>query len=122
MAIPPPDKPYELPLPVSALNVRVHILGYIDSEEDVEIQAVGDGRIFRFYVAKTSRIVRKFWQHIGVTNVLKLQDGAYESKHGMGPFNLTGIALGEDEPQGGDLPEGEEPISTQVLIAVQVEG
>lgn len=122
MAIPPPDVPYDLPQPVNALNVRVHIVGYIFDEPDCEVLASGDGGHFRFYVPKTSRLIRKFWQHIGVTNVLKLEEGAYETKVGLGPFNLTGVAIGEDTPQPNEVEEGVESISTKVLIGVQVEG
>lgn len=125
MAIPPPDVPYDLPQTILALNVRVHIVGYIHEEPDCEVLASGDGGFFRFYVPKSSRVIRKFWQHIGVTNVLKLEEGAYESKIGLGPFNLTGMAIGEDTPtpvEGEESEEGVESVSTKVLIGVQLEG
>lgn len=122
MSIPPPDKVYDPPQIVAAPNVQIHIIGYIDDESDCEVLATGEGRFFRFYMPKTSRVIRKFWQHIGAINVLKLEDGAYESKVGLGPFQLTGMAIGEDLPVDDGYEEGVVSLGTTVLVGVQLEG
>jgi len=118
MSSPPPDQTYDLPTPVFASNVLLHIVGYLHDEEDCEILASSEGTFYRFYLPKSSRVIRKFWQSIGVTNVMKLPEGAYESKTGLGLFSLTGIAIGEDVPLPEEAEEGVVTQGAKVLIGV----
>lgn len=140
MSLPPPDIPYDLPTPLLVEGVRIYVVGYTHEDPDVEILAKSGGDDYRFYLPKHSRVVRDFWKNIGVTNVLKLQAGAYEdTRGGCGPYSMTAMAIGEDYPNPGMPPEepveGEEPKSwdadapmpvivrgTKVLITVKLEG
>lgn len=143
MPIPPPDTSYDLPQIVSAEDVHIVVVGFIHAESDVEILArSGSTDFFRFYMPKHARVVRDFWKHIGVTNVLKLEEGAYQdTRGGCGPYKMSGMAIGEDlpapeeeaEPEGepqidiaredtvGEAP-AQRSVGTRVLIGVKLEG
>ena len=98
-SFPPPDLSYEIPQPVRVDDVFITIVGIIHSEPDVEILARSGNEFYRFCLPKTSRVVRDFWKNIGVTNVSKLPDGAYQDdRGGCGPYSLSGIIVGEDVP------------------------
>ena len=110
MAIPPPDVPYDLPKPCVAADTYLLIVGFLHAEPDVEVFARSGDEMFRFYLPKHSRVVRDFWKQIGVTNVLKLQEGVYQDTRGScGPYTMSGMVIGEDHP----LPD-EEPVETDV--------
>lgn len=107
------------------------ILGFTDEDPDVEVLARSENTFFRFYVPKHARLVREFWRHIGVRNVLKLQPGAYhDTRGGTGPYTLSGMAIGEDLPEEAPSDEAELPpeegqpilsVGTTVLVGVRVE-
>jgi hypothetical protein len=139
VSLPPPDVPYEVPQLVSVTDVRIYVVGYTHEDPDVEVLAKSGGDDYRFYLPKHARVVRDFWKSIGVTNVLKLQAGAYEdTRGGCGPYSMTAMAIGEDYPTPGMPPPEEvvdEPVAweedaplpviirgTKVLISVSLEG
>lgn len=98
-SFPPPDLSYEVPQPVRVEDVFITIVGIIHSEPDVEVLARSGDDFYRFCLPKTSRVVRDFWKNIGVTNVSKLPDGAYQDERGgCGPYAMSGIIVGEDAP------------------------
>lgn len=112
MSFPPPDVPYDLPQFVSATDAYIVIVGLMHAEPDVEVLARSGNEFYRFCLPKTARVVREFWKNIGVTNVSKLEDGSYQdTRGGSGPYNMTGLVLGEDLP----LPEEEEPEEGAVI-------
>jgi hypothetical protein len=97
--LPPPDETFpEGSFHLVADGVRLYIVGLINQEPAVEVLA-GDGSYFyRFVLPKHSRNIRKFWKSIGVVDTSRLQEGAYDSKEGYGPFHLEGLAIGKDTP------------------------
>jgi hypothetical protein len=99
MAFPPPDSPYDVPQLIRATDVYVQIVGFLHDEPDVEILARSGDDFFRFCVPKHARVVREFWKNIGVTNIAKLPEGAYQDERGgCGPYTLSGMVVGEDVP------------------------
>lgn len=110
-SFPPPDVAFELPQPIRVDDVFITIVGIIQSEPEVEVLARSGDEFYRFCLPKTSRVIREFWKNIGVTNVSKLPEGAYQDERGgCGPYSMSGILIGEDlpieEPTSDD--EGEE--------------
>lgn len=113
MPIPPPDVPYDLPQPVSADDVFIVVVGFLHAEPDAEILARSGDEFYRLYLPKHARVLRDFWKHIGVTDVLKLAEGAYQdSRGGCGPYKMSAMAIGED------LPAPEEEVAEDAVIDV----
>lgn len=119
-SFPPPDVAYDLPQPIRVEDVFITIVGIIQSEPEVEVLARGGDEFYRFCLPKSSRVIREFWKNIGVTNVSKLPEGAYQDERGgCGPYTMSGILIGEDlpieEPTSDD--EGEEVEEVPLDIA-----
>lgn len=139
MAIPPPDVAYDLPQFTRASDVFLVVVGFLNAEPDAEVLARSGDQFYRCYLPKHAKVLRDFWKHIGVTNVLKLQEGAYQDKRGgCGPYTLSGMAIGEDLPEPeAEVAEGEtidierddtageapaqRSVGTKVLIGVKME-
>lgn len=104
MSLPPPDELFAEPTGIDIPDARVFIVG-LTEHGTVEVFAGMPERkeFYRFTLPKTARVVRKFWQSIGVISTAKLAEGAYDSKEGFGPVRLVGRVIGRDIPaEGGD--------------------
>lgn len=91
-------------------------------DKDVEVLAQNGTEFYRFCLPKHSRVIRKFWKNIGVTNVSRLPEGSYEdTRGGSGPYSLYGTLIGEDTPLSDPNPDVV-CVGTKVLTDVKLEG
>lgn len=118
MSLPPPDELFPELLQIDSPDARVYIVG-LTEHGTVEVFAGVPERkeFYRFVLPKSARVVRKFWQSIGVISTARLAEGAYDSKEGYGPIRLVGSAIGRDIPA-----EGEDSCPTLVLTDVTIWG
>lgn len=115
MPIPPPDVTYEVPRPVSLTGVYVVIVGILRDDPTTEVLVRSEDSFYRFGLPKHARVVRNFWKHIGVVDVSRLEEGAYQDERGGdGPYVLDGLAVGEDTP------DEEGAVGTTVLHDVKM--
>jgi hypothetical protein len=125
-SFPPPDVAYDLPQPIRVDDVFITIVGIIQSEPEVEVLARSGDEFYRFCLPKSSRVIREFWKNIGVTNVSKLPEGAYQDERGgCGPYTMSGILIGEDlpieEPTSDDEGEDVEEVPLDIADAPMME-
>lgn len=95
MSLPPPHEPCE-PTPITLEGALIHIVGLILTEPDIEVLAMVGDAPYRFVLPQHSRTARKYWKSIGVVDVGRLSEGAYESKDGFGPLRVEGTVVGRD--------------------------
>lgn len=123
-----PQSPFDVaidpPAPVN-LPVVILLVGLIFDEPDVEVLArsmTEPPAFYRFLLPRHARVVRQFWRAIGVKDVSRLQEGAYQSAEGVGPFALSGTAVGLDTPDVVDPDEDVVQVGTTVLVDTVLRG
>jgi len=104
------------PMPLTLDGVKLFIVGKINEMSDVEVFASNGTAHLRFYLPRTSRVIRQFWKAVGVVDVLKLADGAYDYPSGFGNFRLEGLAIGVDTP------DDEDSVGSTVVSNVTLQG
>ena len=98
--IPTPDIPFgpEKTVTLTATNVTIRTVGLLPPRNLAEILATdSEGRWLRFYLKRTSRVVRLFYKGCGVTKGPGWLDGVVEHKSGIGNYILEATHIGMDK-------------------------